>query len=671
MASGFTARVYDRSGAAVLTPADVTLTPARWSAAAVGGPDAAEVDATGSVHGLLDLAKWLGYRIEIASEGVAVWWGHIDAVRVTAGGVERETALEGVANRVKVLYAASEPGGKLAAAETAWIEDAESIAAYGKRELVDSASGALTEAQATARRNRLLAVRRLPQKRLRLVEGDKVGGKLVCRGDWQRLDDVYFRQLAGLEEHNPSGGEAIPLGLGFTSAYMAFGGRDNAKRIHSIYGRFANWNYAGLRIRVSGTSNNNGLRTVASADKKAFLDYTSSSIAFEESDDIRDSSGGLMEFAVGDVIWISGAALSGNNGAKLVKSPGAYAIEISPGWSGGSIGNEEDGDPIRILRGNSIEIEEATPNERPDGVVTETVAAFGQRIYQQFAITTPDGWTLNAVEVKVRRVGNPTDAVRLSLHLDSGTGTPGTLLEQVALDAAGAPETMEWVSFALSNTTQLAYAALYGLVIDRTGAMDSDNFYEVEIDPDGEYPRGWMLLHDGTEWQQAAGDLIFRCLGATDTARQIQDVVTGGGVELSTVMLEAESGLYALQHRAEEESAAMVLDGLLAQGTAAGGRLLATVLRQRMVRVYAQPPATQRLLVWREGELAAATGEAVLAGWLPVAEWVHLDDVLLTGGWAGLSPLFVERATYQMGQGWNLQTETQQGLAEMLGIQQG
>ena len=69
--------------------------------------------------------------------------------------------------------------------------------------------------------------------------------------------------------------------------------------------------------------------------------------------------------------------------------------------------------------------------------------------------------------------------------------------------------------------------------------------------------------------------------------------------------------------------------------------------------------------------MCEAAGAPALAGWLPVGVWVHLDDVLLAGAWSGLSPLFVERASFQPGKGWKLEAENQQGLDDLLGVLQG
>ena len=202
--------------------------------------------------------------------------------------------------------------------------------------------------------------------------------------------------------------------------------------------------------------------------------------------------------------------------------------------------------------------------------------------------------------------------------------------------------------------------------------MDAVNFFEVEIDDAGGYSRGALWLHDGTSYQAAVGDLIFRCLGAQDTAQQAAAVVAGAGVGLGPALAD-DSGLTALQFQRGDETALAIVDGLLAQGNNGGERLLVTVTAERLVRIEGRPAASEapRLLVWRSGRLEQAQGNAVVDGWLPAGAWVYVDDLLLSGAWAGLSPVFVERAEYSVGQGLRLETEDQRAMGALFGTQQG
>ena len=667
----FSVRVYDRNNNAVQPPSGVRLLPAQWAAEATGGSTSATVTLSGDAQGMMSLATWLAYRVEIVSDGTAVWWGEVDAVRVTVGGIAREMTLEGMANRVKVLYSTAVAGGGVEAAETDWTEDATSIARYGKRELVHSARGNLTAAQAAALQARLLATGKDQQRRLQFADSDEQAtGELQCRGYWRRLNDVYYRQLAGLEEHNTDGGTAIPVGLGFESYYLAWVDTGSKKMIQECFGKFKHFgDYEGHKINVVSLYNG-GAKTIGGGDNRDAVEYTST-FTMEPNDDLFDANDGLDFLATDDVYWLDAPPgnFSGNPlGARRVKTTGSHGIEVSPGWNGGY--GFDGPNTATIYRGNGITITTDVANEAPDGTTLKSVTAYGQRVYQTFALGYNDTWTVDAIELRVRVVGSPADSLRVSLYTDSA-GAPGTLLESVSMSAASLPGEAGWYSFTFANTTALTYGTTYGIQVDRTGTMDADDFYEVEIDTEGGYSRGALALHDGTAWQSSTGDLIFRVVGATDTATQIAGVVFGAGVELSVTQVEAASSIYAAQYRAEDEKALSVIEDLLAQGTAAGGRLLATTVSGQIVRIHAQPAATSRLWVWRNGDLMAAAGAPALPGWLPVGVWVHLDDVLLTGAWAGLSPLFVERASYQPGKGLSLEAENQQGLDSLLGVAQG
>lgn len=670
----FFVRVWDTNNNPVLPPDGVALNPASWSAAAIGGPVAAQINATGTIDGLLALGAWLNYRIQIvAADGLPLWWGHVDAVALTTGGLEREISLREMTNRAKILYSQSAPGGTLAGAETDWAEDTASIATYGRRELVHSAASALTDEQATALRTRILAAGSTPQRRLHLGNSTSNQARITCRGDWQRLADVYYQQLDGLEEHNPGSGDPVPLGLGFTSTGLGFVAADSKNLAQDINGYFLRFaDYTGLKIVISGTAANNGVRTVESGDKRTAVNYVSDAISFAANDDLYDGNAGLSFIATDDVIFVSGAAHVQNNGARRVKTTGISHIEVSPGWNSGFQDSGGVGPVVTVARGNSITVAETVAQEAPNGITVETVTAYGQRLYQTLALAISGQWTLNAVEIRVRRVGSPADSLRIAIYQDS-SGAPGTLLEQATITGASLPDTMGWISVPFANTTALADGTTYGLLIDRTGAMSPTDFYEIEIDGESAYTRGSLRLYDGTAYQSVTGDLIFRCLGAQDTARQIAAVVVGAAVDLSPALIAADSGLAAIQYQSGDETAQAIVDGLLAQGTSSGERLLVAVTASRLVHISTRAPAAaaSHLLVWRNGRLEQAQGEPVPAGWLPVATWIHIDDLLLSGAWAGLSPLFVERAEYTAGQGLRLETEDQRALSALFGTQQG
>lgn len=671
----FTVRVVDRNGGAVLAPAGVRLSPVGWSAAAVGGPVACEVELAGEAAELLGLAAWLGYGLEVAGEaGQVVWWGQVTGLEVAAGGVRRGLAIGEVANRVKLLYVRQAAGGVEEAAETAWSEDAASVALYGARERVFSA-GTLTDGQAAAMVATLLGKLAAPQRSVRLETGAGAAtGRLTGRGWFARLDDVYYDNPAGLEEHNPGGsGQVMPLGLGFTSAYLGFVDASSKMLIHECLGKFRHFgDYNDLKIYITGVAYNGGLKTVSSGDNREPIEYTST-FTFEPNDDLFDANNGLDFLATDDVYWLSAPPgnFSGNvTGARRVKTTGSHQIEVSPGWNGGY--GFDGPNTATIYRGNSITITTDVANEAPNGTTVETVTAYGQRYYQAFALAADTFWTVDRIEVRLRKVGTPADGVRVGLYTDS-SGAPGTLIEQVTVAASGIDgEEVGWVAFDLATAPQIAYGTTYGIQIDRTGAMDAENFYEVEIDPEAGYARGALRLYDGSAWQAATGDLIFRVVGAVNALDLVADVVSEAGTEIGRTVMEATTGVEAWQYATGDETAGAVMRRLLEVGDSTGRRLLAMVTPDKALRVAAQSEDYDAWLRLVDGTPGWLDGAPLAAGVLPVGVWMELGDTpLLSEAWAGLDRVFVERAGYRVGQGWELEAEGQRSVVERLGLQMG
>jgi hypothetical protein len=665
---GFSVRVLDRNGNGVLLPTGVAMRPVSWSAAAVGGPVAAEVECAGSADVLLSLSAWLGYRLEIWNDaGQVVWWGQVQVVEVTAGGVRRGVSIAEVVNRLRLLYVRRVAGGGEEAAETSWIEDETSIARYGQRERVYT-GGTMTQAQADATAALLLTKLAVPQRSVR-VEENSSAGRILCRGWFSRLDDVYFESPAGLEEHIAAQGEMRPLGLGFTSAYLAFVGDDGGTDVHEIYGRFQNFGYENLPIVISGTSLHNNTWYVQSVDGRDPVSYSSNQIHFALNDDMYDNDASLSFIATGDVIWVSGAAHAANNGAKLIKTTGAGHVEASPGWNGGFVDSDGPGPTVTVRRGSKATLHWPVQNEAPNGTTVETVTAAGQRFYQSFGLAANVSWTVDTIELRVRRVGSPADNFRVALYTDV-SGAPGTLVEQVSVAGSSLPDAAGWVSFNFANTATLAFGTVYGLLVDRSGAMDPDHYYEVEIDPDAAYSRGALRLYDGSGYGAPSGDLVFRVLGSVDSSTLVSTVVAAAGIEVWGTFVE-ESGVDAWQYASGEETAGAVVRRLLEQGDEDGNRLMCQVTQELLLRMYDQPVRTTAWLRWNGGRIVRNDGQPLQDGYLPAGSWLVLADVPASSeAWSGLDRVFVERASWRDGS-LDFEVEGQKSVAERLGVQQG
>lgn len=92
----------------------------------------------------------------------ATWWGYVDQIEISIGGIRFVTSTDELANRVALKYTYEEPGsnGLGEAALTAWADDIQSQALFGVKELIVNSAATMTAAAATARRDVELAWRK-------------------------------------------------------------------------------------------------------------------------------------------------------------------------------------------------------------------------------------------------------------------------------------------------------------------------------------------------------------------------------------------------------------------------------------------------------------------------------------------------------------------------------
>ena len=651
--NGFSIRVYQPTGVSsrlpMLVPGSLDVQPATWSKIAKGGMWDAEIAVTGPLDELTGLTAWLGYMVEIVNErGTPVWWGDIQTVEITAGGLRRGISLDRMANRVMLRYAEKQPGGGTASVDTTWLDETFSQAAYGIWERRITPERPLTANEATAMRATALATLASPHYTLAPDNGQQ-GARLYCTGYWQRNKRVYHTELRGLEEH-VADGTAYPFGLGVTSSSIAFSTR--AKAIASINGYFKNID-SDYKVRITGTSEagNSQLYTVTGTDDRDAVVYSSTAVTFSASDDISDANGGLAFIANDDLFQITGS--TGNSGTHIMDKAGAVAVEVNGTYHGGGITNESTGPTVNFYRGNQLTVTPTPYNEHAGASVTATVA--GQRYYQTFTLSADAGtWTVDTIEIRLQRIGGPTDNVQIALYTDSA-GSPGSLLKSAQVAADDIPLEMEWVAFDFDNAQALTYGTTYGLVVSRTGANDWDDYYMIDMDLYGGYSGGSCKVYDGVSYLAAAADMLFRVLGGVDTGTQAGDILES---QSWPSVLETTTSVVSNQYRDGELLAYDELETLLDGGTSTGVRLIADVTMTRGVIISSKPDKSTARWAWQDNNrLTDLYGQDAEPGYLPAGEWVRLGNASNLGPWAALSPVFIERAEYSPSSGWNLEPE--------------
>ena len=159
-----------------------------------------------------------------------------------------------------------------------------------------------------------------------------------------------------------------------------------------------------------------------------------------------------------------------------------------------------------------------------------------------------------------------------------------------------------------------------------------------------------------------ASDLAFRVIGEQELTEQMAAIVAGCGQFLAGCEVRETSGVAGPMYREGTATGRAELGKLLGYGTDDGGRLLATVRRERVLEIRNLTPSPLPLrgtqaVPTREGEaeyrlqadgrVCDALGGEVPAGVCPVGCWVALAgapgnaDVSLYGR---VTPFFAERA---------------------------
>lgn len=618
----------------------------RWLAwAAVGGPEECEAVLRGPVEAVWEALRWLGYPLEVNNaRGSTVWWGFVDEVTVRLGtGLEIGLSLDEMVNRVQVLYTYEDAAGALQDAQTDWAQDDASVERYGTKEL-RYARADTTATAAEALRDRILAQRGVPKGVPSpghaggfAPDGGTVEATVRGRGWYSTLGWKYYEQLAGKEGHETSGGENQPLGVGMTATTIGF--RDDPRRLFDVGSGFL----AGTKLTVSGSSSNDGVKTVDSLTEQDDWTLTDTTIYFEAQDDIWVSGTAFAGLAEGDVIQVEGSA--SNDGIYEIQSfENDNHIEVVEK----GIVAESAGASITIRRRTWLATVEALTEE--DAGASITLTAYGVKVAQQFTLAHDADWTVAEVALRVRLVGAPADSLKVELCADS-SGSPGTVLDSGTLASSGITTSMDWRVVTLNNTDTISYGTDYWIVVSRTGSNDADNYYILDVDEDLGYSGGAMKLWTGSAWvaRSPDADMPFVVWGNEATSAQMERIADTAGQFLDDVEVIDASGIATRQYREGEMTARDEFEALLEVGADDGSRMLATVNQAKRLLISKQAAAASNTdwQVMNDGRLVSPLGEPVEEGRTPAGRWLHLAEIPgQVDAVAPISPVFVERATY-------------------------
>lgn len=644
------ARLYN-TGFAEAPFTNLQLTVQRYSGAAEGGYEQAEIAVTGAKELLSEVHRWLGYYVVIYNDDHStVWYGRVMQTTTRRGKRTLTKSLDEMVNRVAVAYSYDDANGDAQRGTTAWADDTDSQLLYGIKEQLQN-QGDTDAEMAVALRDEGLTTLGKPIKLVALTGGGEMGGALLCRGLWSTLDWRLFTQAAGRVAHDVTGTIEHLLGWGVTGATIGFEG--SADRIHDLDARLEALRKDDIVV-VSGAASggNNGQFTV---DQTATMDpqsYTATTIRFEVADDILDTASGLDFVQSNEMIKVSGSSVGGNNRYYFAKDDvQANHITVSPNVTAGAAGPS-----VTIQQGHSVSVTGALTTEYPSATVTLT--ALGTVVAQSFTLPVNAPFPLAEVYVRAKRVGTPTDSLAVAVRADSAGDPASVAIESINTLGSALGEDMNWLKFTFSRTNGLAYGQPYWVTVARTGANDPDNYYVVDLSKDATYADGVFKLWNGSAWVSRTPnvDMPFQVWSHRETTAQIADMLTAAGQFFVAQDIPLASGRYSRQYRDRDQTARAEIEELLKAGVAGGRRLLASVGADRVVRVFEEPlydGASAPLLTVDNTILGPDGASPWTAGKLPHGLWLTLTDEMPED-----AAVFIERAEFDAASGTYSALET-------------
>lgn len=630
---------------------NLSFDPRRWTGSRSRGPVDAEVFAAGTDKDVWALAEKLGYELIIKNEnGTRCWWGKFTRIEMSYDGEMVGLSLDEMSNKISVRYSYDAPGGTVSGV-TEWAEDAQSIAKYGIKELIENADQT-TLAEAEYRRDTMLEFKSLPVGTSGDPSGNLAQGqataKLYAKGWTETLAWRYYAQPQGRLVHDDGGTEQI-MGYGFTEP---LGFKNHVNTIHSVAGNFLNLP-EGARIQISGLSGvNDGTFTVDTATEDEAETYTATTISFEATDDIKDSASGLTFIRNHEMIEVTGS--SGQDGFHYTDSTSHNHVTTDTGF-GGRITNEAAGASITIDQGNSITVEENVTRAAPGA--SATVIAHGKKIDQSFTIPETGSFTIGEVIIRLRKVGTPTGGVTVGLRTDTAGVPDFPAVEAITVAAADISDTMDDIGFNFANTSTVTYGTTYHIVVEVAGGVDSSTGYymvdiaDAEADGVAPYSGGALKLWTGAAWVARVpnGSMAFQIWGHQTTTQQLVEVADAAGQFGLGVVIRNSSTLPKRQYREGNYDGLNEFDDLLNAGTSGSKRLVVKPAIGTRTLIIEQEPDPDLLtdLVKRGGKIYWPTGAPLEPGVLVYGRWLTLASVPVSiSRLARVSPMFVEKDTY-------------------------
>ena len=244
---------------------------------------------------------------------------------------------------------------------------------------------------------------------------------------------------------------------------------------------------------------------------------------------------------------------------------------------------------------------------------------------QSFAFQ--DAVKVASISVRIRKIGNPLDQIRLQLQTDALGQPSGTVRAEAVLAASAIPaNSYSWVNLWFASPCTVASGERIWLVVARDGAVSSTNYFSLGVDENLGFVDGKLLLLDASlnQWRARTpdADLLFKLTSLSNSVGLLDQIIQKSGC-FSSFAYEAGEGMnlpYVSETGTDCLSAFL---NLLGMGTTELTNLLVEVSSKLRLRVFPQPqPGSARFWLGRDGRIKNEFGKDLEPAWQAVGNWL-------------------------------------------------
>jgi len=578
----------------------------------IGGPRQATIKATGDAAALASLFDLLGCPVEMRNKyGEVVWWGRVVGVSAGSEGV----SLDDMANSIAIVYTTVDKDGVSTSAKTSWLQDALSVAEYGTKQLLKTASSISADAAAKMQAS-ALAVKKYPPVKNDISGRTEMSATITCRGDSDMLKWMYYSAAAigvanwpGTGEYSVSDSQVVQytpasenqtfqFGDASTSQYIRFGfkmvgTRPIQLKTLKLKGAKIGTPTDNLIIDVYGDNGSGSLGTLIGTVQCANATIPDNSHAWF--DVSLDDANAVIIPGIQYHFKISRAgAINASNYFRITSNSAlGYPDGSSFLWNGTTwVTTSPSGSPG--VSGDIMFELSATTSDASIGLNTTSA---NQRIAIPFQLGGSQNAAAGTMQIECARVGNPASAIIGYLCADSA-GVPGAVIDSVSITCSTLSTERTRISFNLPLNALNSPTATLWLQVYAGYATSGVDYVRIFTDPTNAYTFGTTKAYNGSAWSDVSPveKMWFEVVGMLETTTQIKNIVTSvgqfitGGAEIETA-----SGVFTSPYRDGQQTGWAIIQDLLKLGTASGGVMLAVVTKDKRLRLYVAGDASSEV----------------------------------------------------------------------------